>query len=127
MYAAVLPAVTDSRKLSVKWSGPLIIDSIINETILCVREIRVKSLRVYTGHRTKLRLAKPEGKKDMNPSFFLPRISKKEGLQMEDDLSTVMLPAKVFNDRVEDKFCSITRPQVGRSLSGSTGSSTTLA
>ena len=32
VYAAVLPAVTDSRKLSAKWSGPLIIDSIINKT-----------------------------------------------------------------------------------------------
>ena len=79
MYAAVLPAVTDSRKMSVKWSGPLIIDSIINETMLRVKEIKVKSPRVYTAHRTKLRLAKREGKKDINPNFFLPRISKKEG------------------------------------------------
>ena len=54
---------------------------------------------------------KTGGKKDINPSFFLPRISKKEGLQMEDALSTVILPARVFNDQVEDKFCSITRPQ----------------
>ena len=46
---------------------------------------------------------------------------------MEDALSTVVLPAKIFTDRVEDEFCSITRPQVGRSLSGSTGSSTTQA
>ena len=57
MYAAVLPAVTDSRKLSVKWSGPLVIDSIINETMFGVREFKVKSPRVYTVHRTKLRLA----------------------------------------------------------------------
>ena len=78
MYAAVLPAVTDSKKLCVKWSGPLFIDSIINETMIRVREIEVKSPRVYTAHRTKLRLAKRGGKMDINPSFFLPRISKKK-------------------------------------------------
>ena len=78
VYAAVLPAVTDSRKLSVKWSGPLIIDSIINETMFRVKEIKVKSPRVYTAHRTKLRLAKRGEKKDINLSFFLPRISKKK-------------------------------------------------
>ena len=80
VYAAVLPAVTNSRKLRIRWSGPLIVDSIINETMVRVREIKVKTPRVYTGHRTKLRLAKREGKKNINPSFFLPRISKKEGL-----------------------------------------------
>ena len=46
---------------------------------------------------------------------------------MEDALSTVMLPAKIFTDQVEDEFCSITRPQGGNSLSGSTGSNTTQA
>ena len=127
VYAAVLPVVTNSRKLSVKWLGPLIIDSIINETMFRVIKIKVKTQRVYTAHRTKLRLAKHEGKKDINPSFFLPRLSRKEGQQMEDALSTVVLPAKIFTDRVEDEFCSITRPQGGKSLSGSTGSRTTQA
>ena len=45
---------------------------------------------------------------------------------MEDALSTIVLPARVFED-VEDEFCSITHPQGGMSLSGSTGSSTTQA
>ena len=63
VYAAVLPAVTDSRKLSVKWSGPLVIQERINETMFRVKEIRVKSPRVYTAHPTKLRLAKCGGKK----------------------------------------------------------------
>ena len=58
VYAAVLPAVTDSRKLSVKWSGPLVIQEMINETMFRVKEIRVKSPRVYIAHPTKLRLAK---------------------------------------------------------------------
>ena len=126
VYAAVLPAVTDSRKLCIKWSGPLVIKEQINGTMFRVTETKVKSPRTYTAHRTKLRLAKRGGQKDINPSFFLPRISKKEGLQMEDALSTVILPARVFDD-VEDEFCSITRPQGGMSLSGSTGSSTAQA
>ena len=46
---------------------------------------------------------------------------------MEDALSTVVLPARILTDQVEDEFCSITRPQVGTSLSGSTMSSTTQA
>ena len=79
------------------------------------------------SHRNKLRLAKQNGSKDINPSFILPRISVKEAGQMEDTLSTVVLPARIFTDWVEDEFCSITRPQVGTSLSGSTMSSTTQA
>ena len=43
---------------------------------------------------------------------------------MEDELSTVVLPANIFTDQIEDEFCPITRPQVGTSLSGSTMSST---
>ena len=39
----------------------------------------------------------------------------------------MVLPAKIFNDQVEDEFCSIKHPQGGKSLSGSTGSSTTQA
>ena len=46
---------------------------------------------------------------------------------MEDALSTVVLPARIFTDHVEDEFCSITRPQVGTSLSGLTMTSTTQA
>ena len=79
------------------------------------------------AHLTKLRLAKRNGSKDINPSFILPRISLKDAVKMEDALSTVVLTARIFTDRVEDEFCSITHPQVGTSLSGSTMSSTTQA
>ena len=127
MYAAVLPPITNSRKLSIRWSGPLLINRILNDTMIEVKEIRVKKPRLYVAHRTKLRLAKRDGNKDINPSFILPRISVKEAVQMEDTLSTVVLPARIFTDRVEDEFCSITRPQVGTSLSGSTLSSTKQA
>ena len=65
VYAAVLPTITNSRKLNIRWSGPLIIEELINETMVKVREIRVKKPRLYTAHRTKLRLAKREGRKDI--------------------------------------------------------------
>ena len=75
----------------------------------------------------KLRLAKQHRENDVNPSFFLPRILSKDAEQLEDALSTVVLPAKVFTDKVKDEFCPITCPQVGTSLSGSTMSSTVQA
>ena len=41
---------------------------------------------------------------------------------MEDALSTVVLPAKIFTDQVEDEFCSITRPQkIGPLFKAETG------
>ena len=75
------------------------------------------------GSLSKLRLAKHNSVKE----FFLPRIALKDAGQMEDALSTVVLPAKKFSDQVEDEFCTINRPQVGTSLSGSTISSTVEA
>ena len=58
--------------------------------------------------------------KDLNHSFFLPRISSKDAVQLEDALSTVVLPAKVFKDEIEDEFYGEfspqTRPQGGTSL-----------
>ena len=74
-----------------------------------VKEIGVKKLRFYVAHRTKLRLAKQNGSKEINPSFILPTL--KDAVQMEDALITVVLPAKNFTDQIEDEFCSITRPQ----------------
>ena len=63
-----------------------------------VQDIQAKKPRVYKAHRTKLRLAKRNGIKDINPSFVLPRISLKGAGQMEDALSTVILSAKIFTD-----------------------------
>ena len=74
VYAVVLPPITNSRKLAIRWSGPLIIKKIINENMIAVQEIRVKRPRFYVAHRTKLRLAKQNGSKDLSPSFVLPRI-----------------------------------------------------
>ena len=49
VYAAVLPPITSSKKLSIRWSGPLIIEKLINITMVQVREIRVKKPRLYTA------------------------------------------------------------------------------
>ena len=54
VYAAVLPPITNSRKLAIRWSGPLILNRILNENMIEVKEIRVKKPRVYVAHRTKL-------------------------------------------------------------------------
>ena len=89
-----------------------------------IKEICVRKPSVYVAHCTKLRLAKCKCMKDLNPSFFLPRIALKDAGQMEDVLSTAELSAKIFTDQVEEEFCPITRPQVGTSLSGSIMSST---
>ena len=124
VYGVVLPLITNSRKLAIKWSGPLIINRFVNITMMEIKEIHVKKPRVYVTHSTKLRLVKRNGVKDLNPSFFLPRILLKDAGQMEDALSTAVLPAKILTVQVEDEFCSITPPQVGTSLSGSTTSST---
>ena len=75
IYAAVLPPITNSWKLAIRCSGPLIIVKIINENMIEVQEIQVKKPRIYVAHPTKLRLAKRNGSKDINPSFVLPRIS----------------------------------------------------
>ena len=107
MYMYVLPPMTNLRKLSIRWPGPLLINKILNETMIEVREIGVKKQRIYVAHPTKLRLAKQNGSKDINPSFILQRISSKDAVQMKDALSTVVLPAKYFTDQIEEEFCSI--------------------
>ena len=104
VYAAVLPPISNSRKLQLRWSGPLVIKDILNNNMIRVEEIRVKKPRIYVAHRTKLRLAKRQGEKDLNPSFFLPRITSKDAVQLEDALSTVVLPAKFYKDKIEGEF-----------------------
>ena len=64
VYAAVLLPITNSRKLAIKWSGPLIINRFMNNTMIVIKEICVKKPRVYVAHCTKLRLAKRNGIKN---------------------------------------------------------------
>ena len=46
VYAAVLPPITNSRKLSIRWSGPLLINKILNAKMIEVKEIGVKKPRI---------------------------------------------------------------------------------
>ena len=63
VYAAVLPLISNSRKLQLRWSGPLVIKDILNNNMSRVEEIQVKKPRIYVVHRTKLRLANDKEKK----------------------------------------------------------------
>ena len=103
VYSVVFPPITNSRKLAIKWSGPLIINRFVNDTMIEIKEICVKKPRVYLAHHTKLWLAKCNGMKDINPSFFLPRISLKNAGPMENALSTVVLSAKPDRRRKRHK------------------------
>ena len=102
-YAAVLPAVGNSRKLMLDWSGPVKVIEIINNALLKVIETNVNKPRTYIAHRSKLRLCKKMGEKDVNPIFRLPRLPREVMLQLEDELSAIELPCLVDND-VMDEF-----------------------
>ena len=102
-YAAVLPAVGNSRKLMLDWSGPVKVIEIINNAQLKVIETNVNKPRTYIAHRSKLRLCKKMGEKDINPIFRLPRLPRDVMLQLEDELSGIELPCLVEND-VMDEF-----------------------
>ena len=59
--------------------------------------------RTYVAHRSKLRLCKKMGEKDVHPVFRLPRLPKEVMLQLEDELSAIELPCLVEHD-VFDEF-----------------------
>ena len=68
----VLPPISNSRKLQIKWSGPLKVVELITQTMVKGKEMNVNEPRTYLAHRKKSRLTKKEGAKDLNPAFFLP-------------------------------------------------------
>ena len=57
MYAVVLPPPGNTRKLQIKWSGPLVVMELVNEAMIKIQEMEVKNPRMYIAHRSKLRLA----------------------------------------------------------------------
>ena len=50
------------------------VTKIINNAMVEVKEYEVKNPRTYVAHRSKIRLAKKMGQKDVNPLFKLPRL-----------------------------------------------------
>ena len=57
VYAVVLPPPGNTRKLQIKWSGPLVVMELVNEAMIKIQEMEVKNPRMYIAHRSKLRLA----------------------------------------------------------------------
>ena len=74
VYVAVLPPAGNTRKLQLQWSRPLQITEIINPVMYIIWELTGKKPREYLAHRSKLRLCRKNGERDVNPKFILPRL-----------------------------------------------------
>ena len=66
VYAAVLPPAGNTRKLQLQWSGPLEVMELVNPVMYKIRELVGRKPRMYLAHRSKLRLARRNGEKDVN-------------------------------------------------------------
>ena len=106
MYCAALPPQGNSRKLQLTWSGPVLVTEIINNALVKVKEYGVKNPRTYVAHRSKVRVAKKFGEKDVDPLFKLPRIPAEAIRDLENELSEFELPARQLDAEVIDEFHS---------------------
>ena len=104
VYAAVLPPPGNSRKLQIKWSGPLVITEVVNDAMIKIQELHVKNPRIYIAHHSKQRLAKKMGQKDTDPLFRLPRLPKDEMDQISEELDEFELPGKPNQDVIDEVF-----------------------
>ena len=102
VYAAVLPPPGNSRKLQIRWSGPLEITEVVNNAMVKIKELHVKNPRIYIAHRLKLRLAKKMGQKDTDPLFRLPRLPKDDMDQISEELDEFELPGKHNQDVIDE-------------------------
>ena len=108
VYCAALPPQGNSRKLQLTWSGPVLVTEIINNALVKVQEYGVKNPRTYVAHRSKVRVAKKLGEKDVDPLFKLPRIPAEAIRDLQDELSEFELPARQLDAEVMDEFHSQT-------------------
>jgi len=106
VYCAAHPPQGNSRKLQLNWSSPVLVTEIINNALVRVKEYDVKNPQTYVAHRSKVRLAKKLGQKDMDPLFKLPRLPAEAIRDLADELSEFELPARQLNAEVIDKFHS---------------------
>ena len=106
VYCAALPPQGNTRKLQLKWSGPVLVQQIINNAMLELREYGVKNPRTYAAHRSKVRLAKKMGQKDLDPLFKLPRIEAGALADLAEELSSFELPTKPLDAELIDEFFS---------------------
>ena len=102
VYAAMLPPPGNSRKLQIKWSGPLVTTEVVNKAMIKIQELHVKNPKTYIAHRSKLRLAKKMGQKDTDPLFRLLRLPKDEMDQINQELEEFELPGKSNQDVIDE-------------------------
>ena len=106
VYCAVLPPQGNSRKLQLTWSGPVIVSEIINNALIKVQEYGVRNPKAYVAHRSKVRVAKKFGEKDVDPLFKLPRIPAEAVKHLAEELSVFELPARQLDAELVDEFHS---------------------
>ena len=94
------------RKLQLRWSGPVFVERIINNAMLELKEYDVKNPRTYVAHRSKIRLAKKMGQKDVDPLLKLPRLPAEAIADLAEELSQFELPAKQLDADLIDEFYS---------------------
>ena len=80
------------------------ITKIINNAMVEVTEINVKNPRTYVAHRSKIRLAKRLGQKDIDPLFQLQKLPPEAIKDLDDELSQFELPAKQLQNELVDEF-----------------------
>ena len=121
VYAAMLPPPGNSRKLQIKWSGPLVTTEVVNKAMIKIQELHVKNPKTYIAHRSKLRLAKKMGQKDTDPLFRLLRLPKDEMDQINQELEEFELPGKSNQDVIDEfhqdflrKFINLNRGMTAR-------------
>ena len=79
---------------------------ILNNVMLELEEYEVKNPRTYIAHRSKVRVAKKMGQKDVDPLFKLPRLPAEAIKDLAEELSQFELPAKQLDAELIDEFHS---------------------
>ena len=70
------------------------VTEIINNALVRVEEYGVKNPQTYMAYRSKVRIAKRFGQKDVDPLFKLPRLPAEAIRDLADELSEFELPAR---------------------------------
>ena len=82
------------------------VTKIINNAMIMVKEYDVKNPWTYVAHRSKVRLAKRMGQKDVNPLFKVPRLAAEAVKDLAEELSEFELPARQLDAELIDEFHS---------------------
>ena len=82
------------------------VTKIINNAMIMVKEYDVKNPWTYVAHRSKVRLAKRMGQKDVNPLFKVPRLPAEAVKDLAEELSEFRLPARQLDAELIDEFHS---------------------